>query len=458
MPRLFASPVLRLALPAVGSAMVPLLHRTIDMLLCRQLGTDATAALTVSTVAIWIQYAVGLLVSVGLTAIVARYAGAGRVAGARYAAGQGVRFAVLLGLVGGGLGILLTPFMFDAVKATEQVRAWGAPYARVHWGSGVFVMVAFAGDAIFRAHANTRTPLLIALSGLVLNAGLSAMLIHGAGPVPALGVEGAAWATFIATGFAAGLHLLLLGRNGLAARTRPDDNELRLGATTRLGRPQLFGIDRAMVQRVARVGLPATAASLLFNTVYLVLMRCTEEAGGAAGQAGMGVGHTGEGLAYVMGLGWSAAAAALVGRALGAENPRAAEAQAWSAARQCALFSGLWALVLFLGADIVAGWFAEGEAARQYGADYFRVVSPILALQAFDLVLTGALGGAGYTLPPMLISAVFTLARIPLAYYAAFTLGWGIDGIWWVITITAALRAAMIIGLFRRGTWKTRAV
>ncbi len=458
MRRLFASPVLRLALPAVGSAIVPFLHRAIDMLFCRELGTNATAALTVSTVAIWIQYAVGLLVSVGLTAIVARYAGAGRDVGARYAAGQGLRFGLLLGLAGGTLGILLTPLMFDAVRATDSVRALGAPYARVHWGSGAFVMLAFAGDAIFRAHANTRTPLLIALSGLLLNVALDAVLIRGAGPIPALGVEGAAWATFAATGFAAALHVALLKRHGLVARRRPGDDELRLGATTRLGQPRLLGIDRAMVQRVARVGLPATAASLLFNTVYLVLMRCTEEAGGAAAQAGMGVGHTGEGLAYVMGLGWSAAAAALVGRSLGAGEPARAQRQAWSAARQCALFSGVWALVLFLGADTVAGWFAEGETARAHGASYFRIVSPILALQAFDLVLTGGLGGAGYTLPPMLISAAFTLARIPLAYYAAFTLDWGVDGIWWIVTITAAVRAAVLILLFRRGTWKSRTV
>jgi Na+-driven multidrug efflux pump len=67
-------------------------------------------------------------------------------------------------------------------------------------------------------------------------------------------------------------------------------------------------------------------------------------------------------------------------------------------------------------------------------------------------VLEGALGGAGATLPPMLTSTVITASRIPLAIMA--TARWGIVGLWWTICITALMRAAGMMAIWRAGRWK----
>ena len=75
-----------------------------------------------------------------------------------------------------------------------------------------------------------------------------------------------------------------------------------------------------------------------------------------------------------------------------------------------------------------------------------------------EVVLDGAFGGAGMTIPPMVVSATLTAARIPLAQYAAFTAGLGVRGIWIVISATAALRGIVTAMWFSRGSWKRRTV
>jgi putative MATE family efflux protein len=334
----------------------------------------------------------------------------------------------------------------------------GLAYARIYWGGGVFVLLQLAGDAVFRARGNTVTPLRIAITTLVLNVVLDPLLIWGWGPVPALGVAGAALATVLASLAGAGLSVLALLRRGHLQRSRPPDAELRLVASTRLGHPGRLGLDATILGRMARVGTPTMAASVGFNLILLEMLRVAQRAGGPAAQAGLGIGHTGEGIAFVICLGWSAAAASLVGRHLGAGQVRAAEKAAWRSALQCGALCLVWALALFLLDEPIAALFAEEPAAQAYAASYFRIVALCLVPQAYELVLDGAFGGAGMTVPPMVVGLSLAAARIPLAWWAAFDLGLGVDGIWWVICATAALRGLIVAAWFARGTWKTRSV
>jgi putative MATE family efflux protein len=442
--------------------MLQLVHRAVDMRFVSALGTEPLAGVAISTVTVWMYGALSALVGMGLTALVARYVGAGREDAARYVAGQGLRWVTAIGVAVGAVGAILTPAVFGLVDAAPRVRDAGVSYTVVYWGAGVVILLHQACDAIFRGHGNTRTPFLVAILSLVLNVALNPILIFGWGPVPAMGVAGAAWATVIATGAAALLLVRGLLRAGHLGRQRPDDERLRLTAETLLGRPGGLGLDAAVLRRILRVGLPVGVAGLFFNAIYLALYRIVGDAGGPPAQAGLGLGHTGEGIAFVLCLGWSAAASALVGQSLGAGDPDAAARYAWRAVLQCAVLCGAWGLALLLFGDPIAGALATRDAAtteaRAHAVAYFAIVSWCLAPQAVEIVLEGAFGGAGLTAPAMVISATFSLLRIPLALWAAFTLGLGVHGVWWVIAVTAACRGVLVGWWFHRGTWRTRGV
>ena len=351
--------MLHLALPAAASAVLPLIHRAVDQRWLRSLGDTALAALTTASISVWLFTGVALLVSIGLGALVARYSGGGRLAGAAYVADQGLRWGVGIGIVAGALGVFATPALFAASGATEAVTEAGVGYVRVFWAGGVALLVQMAADAVWRGHGNTRVPFLVGLISLGVNIALDPLLIFGWGPVPGLGVTGAAWATVLAGVVGAGLNIVLLRRAGHLSRARPSDSEMRLEPSTLLGRPGWFHMDRQVFRRIARVGVPTSCASLFFNLTTLVVLRFVQEAGGEAGAAALGVAHTGEGLAWILGMGWAAAASALVGRQLGADAPEEAERLAWVAAAQCALLSGLWSAVLFFGGEHIAATLLE---------------------------------------------------------------------------------------------------
>jgi putative MATE family efflux protein len=452
--------ILALAIPAAGSQAVLLLYRVVDMAWVKALGSEAVAGLSVSTNTVWMFAGLAALVSMGLGALVARYVGAGRRDAARYVALQGVRWAAALGAASAVLGWFGAPWVFDAAQAEPGVRAAGVPYTRIYWMGGVAMLVQNACDAVFRAHGNTRTPLAVALCGLAMNAVLDPLFIFGAGPLPAMGVAGAAWATVLSASVAATIALVLLRRRGLLRRAAPPEAEMRLVDTTRIGRPGRAGLDPAVFLRVARVGVPVLLSSLLFNGIYLVLQAIAGRAAGHAAQAALGVGWNGEGVAFVVCVGWSAAAASLVGRFLGAGMPEAAERAAWRATVQAAALCAVWGGVLFFFDRPVAGLFVEATDGEVLGlaTAYYRIVAACLAPQALEIVLDGAFGGAGMTVPPMVVSIVFTLLRIPLALALAFGAGLGAEGIWWAIMITATLRGIACALWFAKGTWKTRTV
>nr|MDJ0521799.1 MATE family efflux transporter [Planctomycetota bacterium] len=149
---------------------------------------------------------------------------------------------------------------------------------------------------------------------------------------------------------------------------------------------------------------------------------------------------------------------ALVGRSMGAGQIKTAERSAWRAAYQCCWLCVVWSLVLFFFDEEIAGLWAEEADAQAHAASYFRIVALCLVPQAVALVIDGAFSGAGMTVPPMITGVIFTGMRIPLAWWAAFDWGLGVDGIWMVITVTAALRGVAVGIWFARGTWKTRSV
>jgi Na+-driven multidrug efflux pump len=195
---------------------------------------------------------------------------------------------------------------------------------------------------------------------------------------------------------------------------------------------------------------------VFFVAVYLELTRIVTSRGGDAAQGGLGIGLRGEAVAFVLCSGFGIAASSLVGRRLGAGRPEAASSAAWRAAALAAAACLVWGLVLFFFDGTIARILGATADNEPYARLYFRIVAVALVPQALEIVLDGAFAGAGMTLPPMLVSITFAAARVPLAAWASTH--WGVAGIWWTISATAAVRGVVIAVWFSRGSWKRRTV
>jgi Na+-driven multidrug efflux pump len=148
----------------------------------------------------------------------------------------------------------------------------------------------------------------------------------------------------------------------------------------------------------------------------------------------------------------------MVGQNLGAGKPDRAARCAWGATGLAMALTTVMAVFFLTIPGTIAGIFTEDPQVRQIAADYLFILGLSQAGMAVEIVLEAAFSGAGNTIPPMVVMVPGSILRVPLAYYLAFNLGWGINGVWWTLTFTTLAKAIVLAFWFRLGRWKTRKV
>jgi len=200
-----------------------------------------------------------------------------------------------------------------------------------------------------------------------------------------------------------------------------------------------------------RVGAPTAATGVLFSLVYIGLTRITTRFGTPA-LAALGVGHKLEGFAYMAATGFALSAAAVVGQNLGAGRGDRARASGWITTAYASLAAGAAAIAFLAFPEALVGIFTNSPEVIADGASYLRIIAVAEVAMAVEIVLEGAMGGAGFTLQPMLWSTALTAARIPLAAWLAGALG--VSGIWWAISLTGVARGVAMAALWRGERWR----
>jgi putative MATE family efflux protein len=432
--------LVRLATPVVVMQACHTLFHLVNVMWVGRLGASATAAVTTSFFLLWTLYAIADIAGVGTTATVARHVGAGERAQAGYASAQGGLLAIVIGLLLTVLGELFVPRLFALVGTAPDVQALAVTYVRITLLGAVVSFLYVWAESTMRAAGDTRTPLIVIASSLALNAALDPLLIFGLGPFPRLGVAGAAVATVIAQCAAVAWFLVL------AFRRHP-----------------AFPLDFAALRRfqpryaraLAKIGTPYALIGILFSFVYLYFAHVAARFGTAA-VAVVGVANRVESITYLVAAGFGLACEAIVGQNLGAGRADRAERAAWLSSGLMASFATVIMLAMLLVPRALLAFFTPDPEVIKTGASYLRILALGQVFTAVELVLNGAFSGAGDTLPPMVISTTVSVLRIPLA--AAFTHALGLDGLAWMITLTCAVRVAILVLWYRRGAWRTKAL
>jgi Na+-driven multidrug efflux pump len=218
----------------------------------------------------------------------------------------------------------------------------------------------------------------------------------------------------------------------------------------KVGRP-----DWRTLAAIARIGLPTAVTGVVFSLIYVLVTRTATQFGTPA-LAALGIGHRVESWLFMIGVGFGAATAAIVGQNLGAGRTDRAARAGWLSLGFCSVF-GVVACILELTAPRwFASIFSRDPAVIAEAATYLRIAAVSQLGICAEIVLEGALGGAGYTLAPMLTSTLITASRIPLAAWAAAR--YGSAGLWWTIALTALGRAIGMVAIWRSGRWKRSSV
>lgn len=428
--------LMRLAVPAFFSFGLRLAYQWVDALWVRGLGVDATAAVTSSMFVVWAMYSLNDIFAIGVTAYVSQLLGAGERQRAGLAAYKGLCASALLGLSGTLGGLFAARHIYTLMGGTPGVVEQGGAYLSVILGAAPIPMMALTCESIMRSAGDTRTPLMIDLGAVALNAVLDPILIYGFGPIPAMGVAGAAWATVAAQSAMLAGYLICAarGHRAIPLARHADGPPVRIGG-------------------MARVGLPAAIIGMLFSVVYIVFARSASRYG-AASLATIGIVNRIEAIQFMSAAAIGTAGAALVGQNLGARQPeRAVEAirtgVGWGVAIALVLST-----VLIAFPHVFLGLFTADAEVHRVGAPYLRVLSTCLVFVAIEIVISESILGSGHTTAISWIFSVVSLLRLPLAFWIPEWTGSGVLGIAWLITVSCMIRTGVIVVWAARGTWK----
>jgi putative MATE family efflux protein len=260
------------------------------------------------------------------------------------------------------------------------------------------------------------------------------LLISGVGPFPRLGVEGAALASVMVRGGGFLLGLVIALRRRLLRFTAPEWRAIPI---------------------VVRIGMPLALAGVLLSVIYMWLTRFTSRFGTPA-LAALGIGHKMEGLGFIAISGFSLAASALVGQNLGARQEGRAREAVRLTVIYCLMVTVTTAVAFLAVPGLLVRLFTRDPDVIKNGVLYLRVIAFAQIGQSFELILEGALAGAGYTFWPQIVSTTLTGLRIPLA--AWWSQAFGLLGIWIALSATAIARGVAMILFWTSGRWRTAKV
>lgn len=397
----------------------------------------ATIGLTESVLTLVYSTAIGL--SMGATAMIARRVGEKDIKAAQVAAIQVIYIGLILSVLISFVGIFFSEDILRIMGGSETLIRNNVGYTQWMLGGNLTIIMLFLINAIFRGAGDAS----LAMRSLVLSNGLNIVLgpvfIFGFGPIPAMGVEGAAIATTIGRGFGVIFQVYHLF-NGKALIKLTIKN---------------ISVQWNIVVRLLKVSAGGTGQFLIASASWIFLVRILSTFGSEP-VAGYFLAMRLIVFAILPAWGMANASATLVGQNLGAGYPDRAEKSVWRAAFLNMIFLGFVGVIFILFPRPLLSLFSQDPEVLTSGVTCLQVVSLGYVFYAYGMVISQSFNGAGDTRTPTIINFVgFWLFQIPLAYALAILLNWGPTGSYAAISIAESAIAIAGIIIFRQGKWKT---
>lgn len=429
----------RMTIPMIVGMVMMMSFGLIDTFFVSLLGTDQLAAISFTFPVTFTVISLNIGLGIGTSAIIGKLQGAGATQDAKLHATGSLMLSVMLVGCLALLGYLLIDPIFYALNASEHLMPYIHDYMGIWYLSSVFLSLPMVGNSVLRACGDTRTPSIIMASGGALNAALDPIFIFGLGPIPAMGIQGAALATFIAWVFGASWIIWLLAvRRGLMVPRW-------------LSWPEFVQSARD----VLRIGLPAAGANML-TPIAGAVMTALVATYGAEAVAAWGVGNRLESIASIVVLALSMTLPPLISQNVGANLHTRVE-QAYQVTLKFIL---VWQLVVYLVLWAVSDWIAAIFANEQEVAELitlFLAIVPLgYGLQGVIILTNSSFNAMHQPMTALVLSIIrLFVLFVPVSY--AGSLLFGIPGLFWGNVIANALMATISYFAFKQALNKQRA-
>lgn len=424
-------PMVRIALPVAIAEVGWVSMQIVDVAMVGRLGAEAIGAVGIGSIAFFAFGVPGMGFLLGLDTLVSQAFGGGRHAECdrwlRHGLCLAIGLTVPLTGVAWLVGLSLNRWGFDPA-VLDLTRPY---FAIVTWS--LLPLLLYAAFRHYLQAVAVVAPVMFALvSANLINAAVNWVLVFGHLGAPALGVEGAAWATCISRLYMAAV----LGVTVVAHRTTVW--------------PLAAGVGAESLRRLLALGGPAAAQRTLEFGAFAAVTALA----GLLEPATLAAHHIVTnlaGLTFMVPLGISSATAVRVGHGIGRRDATSAAGAGWMGIALGAGFMTLAAAVFVSVPRPILRIFILEPMVVDTGVVLLLVAAVFQIFDGLQVVATGALRGLGDTRTPMLLNlAGHWIIGLPVGYALCFYAGWGVVGLWIGLSVGLILVGAVLLGTWRR--------
>jgi putative MATE family efflux protein len=429
---------LKMAWPAVLESFLVSITGFVDTLMVSSLGTEAIAAVGLTTQPKFLGLCIFLALGVAISSIVARRRGEDDRESANRVLKTCIIATVIITIIIAFFFIRYADAIIDFAGAKEDTHQFAVDYFRIIMAGIVFQSLMITINAAQRGAGNTKISMRTNITANLVNIFFNYLLIGGNFGFPALGVKGAAIATDIG---------MVVGCIMCFASMMHKSSFIYIGAV------KSWIMSRRDVRSVLDVGL-SSFVEQLFMRIGFFLFALTVANLGTVEFAAHQIGMNFMSISFSFADGLSVASVALVGRSLGQKRQDLAKLYSTVCQRIgiiCAAIISL--LFLIFGKDLFS-LFSEDQVILDYGVMIMRVLCIALFMQIEQVTILGCLRGAGDTKYTAFVSFVcVTIIRPGASWLLGYPLGLGLLGVWLGTIADQFVRFVMAWVRYKKGKW-----
>lgn len=427
-----------LSIPMILELVLESVFAVVDIFFVGKLGPSAIATVGLTETYLFLLYSIAMGLATAVTAIVARRVGEGDKEHASNSATQTIFLGIGFSIPVGFLGVFFSPELLAFMGADVWTLTEGKIYTQWMLGGNVVIFLLFLLNAVFRGAGDAAVAMRVLWFSNGINLILDPILIFGWGPIPALGIAGAAISTNIGRGLGVLYQLWILFQGGKHIKVMKEN----------------LVWDFSIIKGILTTSVGGIGQMFVGMCSWIFIMRILSEFG-ATTVAGATIALRIMMFTMMPAWGMSNAAATLVGQNLGAGQPDRAEKSVWIIGFWNMGFLVIVSIFYFFFRETLISFFSSDPEVIKVGGTWLRIISYSYFIYAWWMVATQAFNGSGDTMTPTKINIVFFwLFQIPLAYYLGKPMGFGFEGVFWAMMVSEASVGLFTLWLFTKGKWK----
>ncbi|MBN27904.1 MAG: MATE family efflux transporter [Alteromonadaceae bacterium] len=428
-----------MTLPMLVGMVMMMSFGLVDTYFIGLLGTDELAAISFTFPVTFTLISLHIGLGIGTSAVIGRFLGNNSHSEAQLSGTGALMLAFVLAAVLAFVGVITIDPIFTLLGANERLLSYIHEYMVVWYAAGVFLAMPMVGNSILRASGDTKTPSYVMAGGGLINVILDPILIFGWGPIPAMGMQGAALATLIAWALGLLYILYLLAyKRGLILPRLLSMSELKRSSGG-----------------ILKIGLPAAGANMLTPIAGGILTAVVAGYGPGA-VAAWGVGGRLESIASIVILALSMSLPPFISQNFGANNL----SRVSKAYQLCVRFVVIWQLLVF-----GAFYVLSGVLARTFSTEpevigliqtYLMIVPLGYGVQGIVILTNSSFNAMHLPMSALLMSVLrLFVFFVPISYLGSYL--FDLKGMFWAGIVANMLTAAVAYIWFCRSLSKRMA-